>query len=94
MEYQNVWEIFCATLIMLGTVKRKISKYHRNYKLAISDANNEKNCDDSSARIIDDLIAEQTPGGLNEQALQNWEQLDGLDSFEQVMDAILSRINA
>lgn len=42
---------------------------------------------------LDDLINEQTPGGLNEQALKNWEQLDGLTSFEQVMSAILSRIN-
>lgn len=42
---------------------------------------------------LDDLIAEQTPAGLNEQALRNLESLGGLDAYDKVMDAILSRIN-
>ena len=41
-----------------------------------------------------DLIDEQTPGGLNEQALRNYGTvLDGFNSLQEpVMDAILSRI--
>jgi pyrroline-5-carboxylate reductase len=38
------------------------------------------------------LIEEQTPGGLNEQALANYERLGGPAGQVQVMDAILSRI--
>ena len=43
---------------------------------------------------LEDLIAEQTPGGLNEQALNNYGTvLNGFqDLQEPVMDAILSRI--
>ena len=41
---------------------------------------------------LDDLIEEQTPGGLNEQALANLDKLGGLDAQVQVMDAILSRL--
>ena len=48
--------------------------------------------DCSNPARFDDLIEEQTPGGLNEQALKNLESLGGLDAYDQVMDAILSRI--
>ena len=43
---------------------------------------------------LEDLIQEQTPGGLNEQALKNYGQvLDGFAGLQEpVMDAILSRI--
>mmetsp|Transcript_9692 Transcript_9692/g.20975 ORF Transcript_9692/g.20975 Transcript_9692/m.20975 type:complete len:433 (+) Transcript_9692:91-1389(+) len=43
---------------------------------------------------LEDLIEEQTPGGLNEQALKNYGQvLGGFEDLQQpVMDAILSRI--
>lgn len=43
-------------------------------------------------KILDELIEEQTPGGLNEQALANWQQLGGLDSYNQILDAILARL--
>lgn len=41
---------------------------------------------------LEDLIAEQTPGGINEQALRNMDQLGGLEIQTKVMDAILARI--
>jgi pyrroline-5-carboxylate reductase len=41
---------------------------------------------------LEELIAEQTPGGLNEQALSNFVTLGGVQGQRQVMDAILSRI--
>jgi pyrroline-5-carboxylate reductase len=41
---------------------------------------------------LDDLIEEQTPGGVNAQALANLEKQGGLDAQTKVMDAILSRI--
>jgi len=43
-------------------------------------------------KILDDLIEEQTPGGLNEQSLANWQQLGGLDSYSQILDAVLARL--
>ena len=56
---------------------------------AVQDA--EKECETNPHRL-DDLIEEQTPGGLNEQALANLDQLGGLDAQRRVMDATLSRI--
>jgi pyrroline-5-carboxylate reductase len=41
---------------------------------------------------LDELIDEQTVGGLNEQALRNLESLGALESYDKVMDAILRRI--
>ncbi|KAG7344534.1 pyrroline-5-carboxylate reductase [Nitzschia inconspicua] len=41
---------------------------------------------------LEKMIDEQTPGGLNEQALANYERLGGPDGQFQIMDAILSRI--
>eukprot|EP00521_Asterionellopsis_glacialis_P000850 CAMPEP_0195253830 /NCGR_PEP_ID=MMETSP0706-20130129/4703_1 /TAXON_ID=33640 /ORGANISM="Asterionellopsis glacialis, Strain CCMP134" /LENGTH=289 /DNA_ID=CAMNT_0040306415 /DNA_START=99 /DNA_END=968 /DNA_ORIENTATION=- len=41
---------------------------------------------------LDDLVEEQTPGGLNEQALKNLDKLGGLDAFDKIMDATLGRI--
>lgn len=41
---------------------------------------------------FDQLIAEQTPGGLNEQGLRNLEALGAFDAYDQVQRAILSRI--
>lgn len=49
-------------------------------------------CQDNANRL-DDLIEEQTPGGINEQALKNLEKLGGFDIQEKMMDAILSRLN-
>jgi pyrroline-5-carboxylate reductase len=50
----------------------------------------ERDCD--QANRLEDLIAEQTPGGINAQSLENMEKLGGLEMQTKVMDAILSRI--
>lgn len=44
------------------------------------------------ADILDELIAEQTPGGLNEQGLRNLDTLGAVAAYDKVMDATLSRI--
>lgn len=41
---------------------------------------------------LDKLIAEQTPGGLNEQALANAESLGVMNAYENIQDAIFHRI--
>jgi pyrroline-5-carboxylate reductase len=41
---------------------------------------------------LDHLVAEQTPGGLNEQALRNLDLVGVLDQYERTMEAVLSRI--
>lgn len=41
---------------------------------------------------LEGLIEEQTPGGLNEQALANFNKLGGAEGQRRIMDAILSRI--
>jgi len=38
------------------------------------------------------LIAEQTPGGLNEQGLRNLEKQGVFERYDRAMDAILSRL--
>jgi len=55
----------------------------------IQDANHESN---TNPHRLDDLIAEQTAGGLNEQGLFNLDLLGGLDAHRRVMDATYSRI--
>mmetsp|Transcript_18802 Transcript_18802/g.33161 ORF Transcript_18802/g.33161 Transcript_18802/m.33161 type:complete len:115 (+) Transcript_18802:1-345(+) len=47
---------------------------------------------ETDATRLEALIEEQTPGGLNEQALANFERLGGFDVQTKVMDAIVSRI--
>lgn len=49
-----------------------------------------KDCDDPHR--LDDLIQEQTPGGLNEQALNNLEKLGVMKDYDTVMEALLSRL--
>lgn len=49
--------------------------------------------DSYSPRRFDDLIDEQTPGGLNEQALGNLEKLGVLNAYDKAMDALLSRLD-
>lgn len=61
----------------------------KQYQGAVQDA--VVDCENPSR--FDDLIAEQTRGGLNEQALRNLESLGGLKAYGTTMDAILSRIN-
>eukprot|EP00339_Tiarina_fusa_P001858 CAMPEP_0117011698 /NCGR_PEP_ID=MMETSP0472-20121206/10009_1 /TAXON_ID=693140 ORGANISM="Tiarina fusus, Strain LIS" /NCGR_SAMPLE_ID=MMETSP0472 /ASSEMBLY_ACC=CAM_ASM_000603 /LENGTH=307 /DNA_ID=CAMNT_0004714589 /DNA_START=95 /DNA_END=1018 /DNA_ORIENTATION=+ len=41
---------------------------------------------------LDELIDEQTKGGLNEQALGNLDQLGGLAAQDKILDAVVSRI--
>jgi len=41
---------------------------------------------------FDDLIEEQTPGGLNEQALKNLSELGVYDAYDFAMDALFSRL--
>lgn len=61
----------------------------QQYIGAVQDA--ERECESNPHRL-DDLIEEQTAGGLNEQALSNLDQLGGLEAQRRVMDATLSRI--
>jgi pyrroline-5-carboxylate reductase len=58
---------------------------------AISDASRKLQ---SNSNRLEDLIEEQTPGGLNEQALKNYGTVLGgfAELQDPVMDAILSRI--
>jgi pyrroline-5-carboxylate reductase len=41
---------------------------------------------------LDKLIQEQTPGGLNEQALRNLEAASVFDRYKDAMEAVLGRI--
>jgi len=60
----------------------------RSYLSIVQDA--ERDCRD--ANRFDDLIEEQTPGGLNEQALGNLDKQGVLNSYDNAMDAVLSRL--
>ncbi|KAL3759774.1 hypothetical protein ACHAWU_007518 [Discostella pseudostelligera] len=60
----------------------------RSYLSMVQDA--ERNCQDP--KRFDDLIEEQTPGGLNEQSLRNLEKQKVFESYDRTMDAILSRL--
>lgn len=60
----------------------------RSYLSMVQDA--ERDCRDP--KRFDDLIEEQTPGGLNEQALKNQEKQGVFDAYDKSMDAVLSRI--
>lgn len=50
----------------------------------------ERKCTEDGA--FEELIAEQTPGGLNEQALRNWSDLGALRDLDRVQDALFDRI--
>jgi len=60
----------------------------RQYLGIIKDA--ERSCEDPSH--FDALIAEQTPGGLNEQSLSNLDGKGIFKAYDMAMDAILGRI--
>jgi pyrroline-5-carboxylate reductase len=60
----------------------------RLYRSMIRDA--EARCMEPDA--YEALIAEQTPGGLNEQGLENLTQLGGLEAYDKMQAAIHSRI--
>jgi pyrroline-5-carboxylate reductase len=60
----------------------------RYYHGMMQDAVRQAGRDDA----LDKLIAEQTPGGLNEQALANAESLAVMDAYNKVQDAMFRRI--
>ena len=47
-------------------------------------------CQDDNA--YEELIDEQTPGGLNEQGLRNLESLGAMEAYNKVQDAIHDRV--
>lgn len=59
------------------------------YGAAISDAARR---DDRRPELLDELVAEQTAGGLNEQALRNLERRGVLEAYDAQLDAVLSRL--
>ncbi len=60
----------------------------RQYWAMVKDA--VMRCEDPDS--LDDLIEEQTPGGLNEQTLKNLEGVGFLASYDEAMEAVLKRI--
>lgn len=60
----------------------------RSYLSMVQDA--ERSC--REAKRLDELVAEQTPGGLNEQALGNLAEQGVFGAFDNAMDAVLSRL--
>uniref|UniRef100_A0A7S0C8H3 Pyrroline-5-carboxylate reductase dimerisation domain-containing protein n=1 Tax=Proboscia inermis TaxID=420281 RepID=A0A7S0C8H3_9STRA len=50
----------------------------------------EKDCHDPER--FDNLIDEQTPGGLNEQSIENLKRMNAFDSYRSAMDSMLSRL--
>lgn len=60
----------------------------RQYFAMVKDALDR--CDDVES--LDELIDEQTPGGLNEQSLKNLRSVGFLESYEDAMEAMLGRI--
>jgi len=60
----------------------------RSYLSMVQDA--ESDC--RNPHRFDDLIEEQTPGGLNEQALGNLQKQGVFDAYDRTMDAIFSRL--
>lgn len=60
----------------------------RQYLSMVQDA--ERNCKDPNR--FDELIAEQTPGGINEQSLKNLEGQGVFEAYDAAMDAILARL--
>jgi len=70
----------------------KFTKNNNDDDNSDNNGSDDSNKDNEDVDIFDYLIQEQTPGGLNEQALQNCQKL-GLDDIQQkVMDATVNRI--
>lgn len=61
----------------------------RSYWSMLQDA--ERGCH-HEPNHFDHLVAEQTPGGLNEQALQNMAYLGVLDAYDVAMDVVYSQL--
>ncbi len=64
----------------------------RQYWAITKDAMVRSEEEDDVEDSLDKLISEQTPGGLNEQALKNLEGVGFLKSYEEAMEAVLGRI--
>lgn len=94
MKYSRDW--------LLKATSHRLSKEEASFLViqqivgAVLDAADRVDEDGNSCATdpdrLEKLIEEQTPGGLNEQALVNYERLGGPQGQEKVMDAILSRI--
>lgn len=105
-EDESIMEAMMTTTCMMGPMYG-LMRRHRDFLIKQGvpaiDANNVVarqywgmvkdalvRVDDESS--LDELVAEQTPGGLNEQALRNLESVGMLDQYERTMEAVLSRI--
>ena len=62
----------------------------RQYASMMHDA--EHGCDEDPNHF-EELVAEQTPGGLNEQALSNLTKLGIFGAYDKAMEAVLSRLH-
>jgi len=85
-----------ATFLVIKQFAGAVAEAETATTKSESGENDERGHESSSglSNKLEELIAEQTPGGLNEQALRNYgEVLGGFEDLQQpVMDAILSRI--
>ena len=61
----------------------------KQYQAIVKDV--ERQC--SEPGRLEELIEEQTPGGINKEALENLDSLGGLDAYASVMDSIANRID-
>ena len=76
-------------LVKKGVAPEKASfLIGRQYHAMMVDAQNR--CTNPEA--YDELIKEQTPGGLNEQALDNLTKLGAMESYNTVQDSLLDRV--
>jgi pyrroline-5-carboxylate reductase len=80
-------------LISKGVPKRDANNFvARNYWGITKDALVTSLEEGSEEDSLEKLIAEQTPGGLNEQALRNLSEAGMLDLYTNAMQAVLNRI--
>lgn len=61
----------------------------KQYQAIVKDV--ERQCNDPGR--LEALIEEQTPGGINEQALANLDGQGGLDAYTSALDGIANRID-
>ena len=99
MKNQRDWLLASIPSLSKGDATRLVIRQFEgaildlSAKAAVADENDKDNESSSEYdRIIETLIEEQTPGGLNEQALRNYEVLGGMEDQRKVMRAIVSRI--
>ena len=99
MKNQRDWLLASIPSLSTGDATRLVIRQFEgaildlSAKAAVADENDKHNESSSEyERIIETLIEEQTPGGLNEQALRNYEVLGGMEDQRKVMRAIVSRI--